>query len=398
MNHESNPPAGRGRAPRAAALAVALGVGLMGGAAWRGVTADAAPAQHPATATVQTADATARGGFARDSFADVVKVVEPSVITIRTEGRARVSPTQFQGDEGDMLRRFFGQEIPGLNEPPQTRRERALGSGVIVSADGDILTNYHVIDHADVVKVDLGHNRTLDAKIVGTDKPSDLALLKVQATDLHPIALGNSDAVQTGDVVLAVGNPLGIGETVTMGIISAKGRSTGVGSDSYEDFLQTDAPINHGNSGGALVNTKGELVGINSQIISPSGGSIGIGFAIPSNMAQNVMTQLIDTGHVRRGQLGVTVQGVTADLASRMKLPKVEGALVAQVNAGGPADKAGLRKGDVITSFQGEAVVDSNSLRNQVASTKPGTDVTIGYLREGKAQTAKARLGELAQG
>src|SRR5207253_5679140 len=195
-------------------------------------------------------------------------------------------------------------------------RQRALGSGVIVNTDGYILTNNHVVEDADEIKVDLTDDRTLTAKLVGTDEPSDLALLKVTASDLHPIALGNSDGVKVGDVVLAVGNPLGVGQTVTMGIISAKGRSTGVGDGSYEDFIQTDAPINHGNSGGALVNLKGQLVGINSQIMSNTGENIGIGFAIPSNMAKHVTDQLRKEGKVHRSQLGVMIQPVTSDLAS----------------------------------------------------------------------------------
>jgi Do/DeqQ family serine protease len=325
------------------------------------------------------------------SYADIVARVAPAVVTIRTTQRVHETAQSMFDDP------FFDQFLPAPRHP-RTYQEQALGSGVIVRADGYILTNEHVVDGADSITVDLSDRRSLPAHVVGSDKPSDLAVLKIDATGLDTLPLANSDAVRVGDVVLAVGDPLGVGRTVTMGIISAKGRVTSLGDGSYEDFLQTDAPINRGNSGGPLVNTKGELVGINSQILSPSGGSIGIGFAIPSNMAQNVMTQLIDMGHVRRGQLGVTVQGITADLASQLKLPKVEGALVAQVNAGSPADKAGLQKGDVITSFQGEPVVDSNGLRNQVASTKPGTDVTIGFLRDGKAQTATARLGELQNG
>src|SRR5207247_3481508 len=206
------------------------------------------------------------------------KVVAPAVVTVRADGKAKVSPTDFQLPNDDFFRRFFGDQFAG-RQPRQGRmpRQHAIGSGVIVSGDGYILTNNHVIDSADEVKVELTDGRTLSAKVVGTDKPSDLALLKVNDSNLHPLSLGNSDAVQVGDVVLAVGNPLNLGQTVTMGIFSAKSRSTSVGDGSYEDFLQTDAPINHGNSGGALVNTKGELIGINSQILSPSDGNIGIG-------------------------------------------------------------------------------------------------------------------------
>ncbi|HEY7792245.1 MAG TPA: Do family serine endopeptidase [Vicinamibacterales bacterium] len=327
------------------------------------------------------------------SYADIVAKVAPAVVTIHTSQRVRAAASPMMDEP------FFQQFFPeARREQPRSYREQALGSGVIVRSDGYILTNDHVVDGADSITVDLGDRRSFPARVVGSDKPSDLAVLKIDAKGLATIPLANSDQVRVGDVVLAVGDPLGVGRTVTMGIISAKGRATSLGDGSYEDFLQTDAPINRGNSGGPLVNTQGELVGINSQIISPSGGSIGIGFAIPSNMAQNVMTQLIDTGSVRRGQLGVTVQGVTADVAAKLGLAKVEGALVDSVTAGSPAEQAGLQKGDVITTFQGAAVGDSNSLRNEVASTKPGTDVTIGFLRNGKARTAKATLGEIKNG
>ena len=240
-------------------------------------------------------------------------MVAPGVVTIQVEGKAQAKPTQFGGDDEDMLRRFFGEQfgMPGEREQrgqrstPRTFKQRGLGSGVVVTPDGYILTNNHVIDSADDIRVEFTDGRSFKAKLVGADKPSDLALLKVEATNLPTVAVGNSDQVQVGDVVLAVGNPLGIGQTVTMGIISAKGRSTGSGDGSYEDFLQTDAPINHGNSGGALVNLKGELVGINSQIVSQSDGNIGIGFAIPANMARHVMDDLRKDGRVRRSQLGV---------------------------------------------------------------------------------------------
>ncbi len=403
MNTEHTSPGRAGwRDPRNAVIAIVAAAGLLGGAAWRGVPADAAAGGQRAGAV--TADAPASGGRAgalagRDSFADVVTVIEPSVVTIRTEGRARVSPTQFRGDDEDLLRRFFGQDFeghPGMQGhpgiTPQMRRERALGSGVVVSADGYILTNFHVVDRAEVVKVDLGGNRTLDAKVIGTDKPSDLAVLKVNAADLHPIAFGNSDAVQTGDVVLAVGNPLGIGETVTMGIISAKGRSTGAGDGSYEDFLQTDAPINHGNSGGALVNTRGELIGINSQIISPSDGNIGIGFAIPVNMAKNVMDQLRKTGRVERSQLGVTVQAVTSDMAASLGLKSAGGAIVSSVAEGSAAARAGLRQGDVIESFNGQPVNDTNTLRNRVAEAHPGSTANLTVLRDGQERKFDVKL------
>ena len=265
-----------------------------------------------------------------------------------------------------------------------------------MTTDGYILTNNHVVDGADDIKVELTDDRTLTAKLVGTDKASDLALLKITAGDLHPIAIGNSENVKVGDVVLAVGNPLGVGQTVTMGIISAKGRSTTVGDGGYEDFLQTDAPINHGNSGGALVNTKGELVGINSQILSSNDGNIGIGFAIPSNMAKNVMEQLRTKGKVTRAQLGVTVQGVTPEMAESLGLKQITGAIVSDVTEGSAAEKAGVKRGDVIQSFNGQPVHDTNTLRNRVAEAGPGSTADVVVVRDGseKHLTREARRGD----
>src|SRR5204863_7271708 len=274
------------------------------------------------------------------------------------------------------FQQFFGnRRAPRGQQQPRTFKQQALGSGVIVTTDGYVLTNFHVVDGADDIQVDLNDDRTLTAKVIGTDKPSDLALLKLNGGDLHAAALGDSDAVKVGDVVLAVGNPLGVGQTVTMGIISGKGRSTttGVGSASYEDFLQTDAPINHGNSGGALVNTKGELVGINSQIMSSTGENIGIGFAIPTNMARHVTDQLRKDGKVHRSQLGVTIQPVTPDMAASLGLKEVGGIIISSVAPASPAERAGLKQGDVIQSFNGEAVKDINSLSNRVADTAAGS-------------------------
>jgi len=375
--------------------AVVLGALLAVGAGWRG---SAAARSTTASAAAQPAPTLTRPvAGARDSYADVVKVVEPAVVTIRTEGKARVSPTQFGGDDDqsdDMLRRFFGEQFGRGRQTPHTFRQRALGSGVVVTGDGYILTNNHVIDRADDIRVEFTDGRSFKAKLVGSDKPSDLALLKVDASNLQLLTLGNSDAVQVGDVVLAVGNPMGIGQTVTMGIVSAKGRSTGVGDGSYEDFLQTDAPINHGNSGGALVNTKGELVGINSQIMSPNDGNIGIGFAIPANMARHVMDGLRKDGHVHRAQLGVTVQPVTSDMAESLGLKQPGGAIVSSVADGSAAEHAGVKRGDVIRSFNGQPVQDFNTLRNRVADAAPGSTATLGIVRDGKEQTLNVKLGE----
>src|SRR5262245_40446766 len=325
--------------------------------------------------------------MARTSYSPVVSRVAPAVVTILSEGHVE-APQQQQP--------FFDNPFGGEEEQEQQapRRRMGLGSGVIVSSDGYILTNNHVIAGAEKIKVQLTDNRTLDAKLIGSDAPSDLAVLKVEANGLPVLPLGNSDDVRVGDVALAVGNPLGVGQTVTSGIISAKGRATGSADGSYEDFLQTDAPINQGNSGGALVNTNGELIGINSQILSPSGGNIGIGFAIPSNMAKNVMEQLIKSGNVRRGVLGVTVQPITSDLAASLGLKDMNGVIVNSVQAGGSAEKAGLKQGDVITKLNGVTVTDSNAFRNRIASTQPGTSITLTVLRDGREQELSATLAE----
>src|SRR6187549_474421 len=355
-----------GRSARTVAAA-ALVAGSLGFAGWWAAGARAeSPVPAPVVAAQSQPAAAPAGRYAVTSYADAVARVAPGVVTVRVEKKAGAEPT---GMPDDLLRRFFGQDAPSQDRQP---RERGLGSGVIVSSNGHILTNAHVVDGADKVRVVLHDGRDFDGKVIGVDKASDLAVLDIKATNLPIVPLADSNKARVGDVVLAVGNPLGVGETVTMGILSAKGRTTSVGDGSYEDFLQTDAPINQGNSGGALVNTNGELIGINSQIVSPSGGNIGIGFAVPSNMAKNVMEQLIANGRVHRGLLGVTVQGVSNDLAAGLGLGKAEGALVSDVTAGGAAERAGLKRGDVILGYQGHAVIDTNTLRNEIAATKPG--------------------------
>ena len=345
-------------------------------------------------AASESAAASVGASEVRNSYAEVVSRVTPAVVTVRASRRTREA-RQFPFFDDPFFRDFFGERFRRQTPRFEERVERGLGSGVIVTADGYILTNHHVIDGAEDIRVELSDGRALPAKVIGSDPPSDLAVLKVEAAGLPVLPLGDSDKARVGDVVLAVGNPLGVGQTVTSGIVSAKGRQTRLGDGSFEDFIQTDAPINRGNSGGALVNTNGELVGINSQIFSPTGGNIGIGFAIPANMAKDVMEQLRKTGRVRRGMLGVTVQPVTSDLATSLGLSEVRGAMVSSVQAGGPADRAGVRRGDIIKSFNGAPVSDSNSLRNMVARTQPGTEVTLTISRDNREQQLRVTLGEL---
>jgi Do/DeqQ family serine protease len=335
-------------------------------------------------------------GNGTDSYAPVVATVAPAVVTVRSERRANATQQRLPFLDDPRFREFFGDRFgEGVPTPGPQPRQGGLGSGVIVNKDGYVLTNHHVIAGADKVKVELQDRRVFDATIIGSDEPSDLAVLKIDATQLPVVPLGDSEIVNVGDVVLALGNPMGVGQTVTMGIISAKGRATGLGDGSFEDFLQTDAPINTGNSGGALVNTRGELVGINSQILSPSGGNIGIGFAIPVNMARTVMDALISDGEVRRGRLGVTVQPVTSDLAASLQLEKVGGALVNEVQGGSAADRAGIRRGDAIVALNGQDIADTNELRNRIAQLGPDASVELTVVRNGETLTVKATLEAL---
>jgi serine protease Do len=331
----------------------------------------------------------------RTSYADVVEKTSPAVVRIASERKAQASVQQ---SPLDMFRDF----IPGMPQQQRQQRpqiERGVGSGVIVQADGTVLTNFHVIEGAEKITVQLINNKTYDAKVVGSDQPSDLAVLKIEGENFSFLNLGNSDNVRVGDMVLAIGNPLGIGQTVTAGIVSAKGRRTGLSDgSSFQDFLQTDAPINRGNSGGALVNVSGELIGINSQIVTEQGGggNIGIGFSIPSNMAKNVMEQLLKDGKVRRGMLGVGIQPITEDVAKSLDLKEAKGVLINSVKPGSAAEKAGVKVGDVITAINGESTDDDNILRNKVAGTAPGTQIKLTVLRDGNSQELTATLDEFS--
>ncbi len=376
---------------RLAAIAAASVLAL-GAAAWPADGTTAAAEVPTVPAVVDTVDRVVGNGT--DSYAPVVAKVAPGVVTVRSERRVRTTQSQNPFMQDPRFRDFFGERF-GEGDPRPQPRQGGLGSGVIVNRDGYILTNHHVIDGADKVQVELKDRRTFDAKIVGSDAASDLAVIKIEASGLPVVPFGDSATVNVGDVVLALGNPLGVGQTVTMGIISAKGRATGLGDGSFEDFLQTDAPINSGNSGGALVNTRGELVGINSQILSPSGGNIGIGFSIPVNMARAVMDALITDGQVHRGRLGVTVQPITSDLARSLQLKEIAGALINDVQAKGPADRAGLQPGDVVVALNGQAVSDSNELRNRIAQLGPNAKADLTIVRNGATQKVTATLEAL---
>jgi serine protease Do/serine protease DegQ len=311
--------------------------------------------------------------------------VTPGVVNIAVISRAQDYDNPLLRDP--FFRRFFNL--------PDPRPTISAGSGVIVdAAQGYVITNHHVIQRADQVVVTTRDRRRFNARLVGSDPGTDIALLKIDADNLKAIPFGDSDALRVGDFVVAIGNPFGLGQTATSGIVSALGR-TGLNVEGYEDFIQTDASINPGNSGGALVNLRGELVGINTAIIAPSGGNVGIGFAVPSNMARRVMDQLIRFGEVRRGWLGLTVQDLTPDLAKALGVSLTEGAVVVEVAEGSPAEKAGLKPRDIITSINGRAMRTSSEVRNELGLTPVGERVEIRVLREGKPLTLTARIGEV---
>ncbi|HMK44913.1 MAG TPA: DegQ family serine endoprotease [Dissulfurispiraceae bacterium] len=327
------------------------------------------------------------------AMAELTAAVKPAVVNISTSKTIKGQALKHPFFDDPFFRRFFGDEF-GQGQKPRDRKQANLGSGVIVDKDGYILTNNHVVKDADDIQVRLSDKREFKGKVVGTDPKSDLAVVKIDAHNLPLLKLGDSDKLQVGETVLAIGNPFGLSQTVTQGIVSAIGRSN-VGISDYEDFIQTDAAINPGNSGGALVNVRGELVGINTAIFSTTGGYQGVGFAIPSSMAKSIMESLIKKGKVVRGWLGVSIQPVTQELAQQFKLKDEKGALVGDVMDGSPAEKAGLKRGDVIVEFDGKEVGDPSSLRNTVAATAPGKDVPVTFIREGKAMNATVRIAEL---
>jgi Do/DeqQ family serine protease len=319
------------------------------------------------------------------SYHDAVRRAAPSVVNIFTSKEIRTPRHPLLNDP--IFRRFFGDQLPD-----EAQRASSLGSGVIVSASGYVLTNHHVVEAADEIEVALADGKKLLAKVVGNDPDTDLAVLRVNADHLPAISFGSAENVQVGDVVLAIGNPFGFGQTVTSGIVSALGRS-GIGVNTFENFIQTDAAINPGNSGGALIDASGNLIGINSVIFSRSGGSMGIGFAIPVSTAKMVLDQIVKNGAVTRGWIGVEVQEITAPIAESFKLGGTRGALIAGVLRGGPADKAGVKPGDVLVEVQGRPVADPTSMLNLIAALPPGKPATVKVKRSGQEIDATITVG-----
>jgi len=397
------------RKPQILALSLLLVGGMAGlGMARAGQTLFAS-GLHPAMKFADPSE-----GPSKTGFAPVVKSVLPDVVNISTSKITHMSEMSPDDQIPPFFQQFFGQQFGPGEQPGQQfgqqfegpnpgnraprhhdQREESLGSGVMVSPDGYILTNNHVVDGATDVRVTLSDKRQLEAKVVGTDPKTDIAVLKVEGSHFPAITIGNSSNVQVGDYALAIGDPFGVGQTVTMGIVSATNRGN-LGIEDYEDFIQTDAPINPGNSGGALVNDRGELIGINTAILSHgSGGNEGIGFAVPVNLARDVMGQIMDHGKVNRAYLGVIIQDVTPAIAKAMNLSSMQGVLVGDVSPAGPASKSGIQRGDVILSVNGTPVTDSRELRMSISMMKPDANVKLKILRNGNPSEVEVKLGDL---
>jgi len=321
-----------------------------------------------------------------DSYSKAAEIAMPSVVNIFTRKEIKEEPSHPLLND-PMFRRFFGEQFES-----RTRRTSSLGSGVIVSSNGYILTNHHVVEAADEVEVALVDGRKARASIIGSDPETDLAVLKIKLKDLPAITFGQSQQVKVGDVVLAVGNPFGVGQSVTMGIVGAMSRSR-VGINTFEDFIQTDAAINPGNSGGALTDTSGKLIGINTAIYSSSGGSLGIGFAIPIHVAKQIMEQIIQSGSVIRGWLGLSMQDMTPDLAESFGLDSPMGSLVASVLRDGPADRAGIKPGDILIAVEGKPIKNSSEMLNQVAALSPNDTVTVTIIRNRQEKSIQVKVG-----
>jgi len=376
------------------ATLVAGGVLALGLRDWSGHTVLGAPEVN---VTLAKSVAPVTLGNFTNGFSAVLKSALPGVVNIHTSKIVRPRPGHMMPFfEEPFFRQFFGDQF-GRGEP-RPEREQSLGSGVIISSDGIILTNNHVIDGATDIRVDLADKREFEAKLVGTDAKTDVAVLRINATGLPTMVLGDSSKLQVGDLVFAIGEPFGLDGTATMGIVSATGRSMGGQIESYEDFIQTDAAINPGNSGGALVDVHGNLIGINTAIETGGGsGNRGIGFAIPINMARSVMDQIVTHGKVVRGFLGIHIQDVSPQIAKQFGLSEVRGVLVGDVSPDSPSSRAGLKRGDVILQLNSQAVNSANELRLRISQTAPGTTVKLEVWREGKTQDVGVTLGELPE-
>jgi serine protease Do len=345
----------------------------------------------PIVRPVSTAPQPILGG-GNQTFVDIAKSVKPAVVNIYAAKSGRGEGSGGTPFDDPLFRKFFGDEFFRKFEHPKEKKERGLGSGVIVDPNGLIITNNHVVGKADEIRVTLSDKREFKAKLIGTDPKTDVAVVKIEATGLPSVPWADSDKLEVGEFVLAVGNPFGLTQTVTLGIVSALGRAAGIAE--YEDFIQTDAAINPGNSGGALVNVRGELVGINTAIFSQSGGNMGIGFAVPSNMAQSIMGQLVQTGKVVRGWLGVSIQELTPELASQFGITETKGVLVSDVMDDSPAKKAGFERADVIVEYDGKPMDSPTHLRNAVAQTPVGKKVVVKVIRDKKAKTIDLTIVE----
>jgi len=366
-----------------------FGIGAVAVAAMLWINAAVAADQQAADKEVLRALSRAISNVAAEARPAVVSIYTTRVVKLRTPGTLELPP---------MFEEFFGRKLPREMMPQQREfRRRGLGSGFIIDAEkGYILTNNHVIDGADDIRVRLSDKQEVAGKVIGADEKTDLAVLQIDAKDLHALPLGDSDGLEVGEFVVAIGCPFGLRETVSCGIVSATGRS-GLGIEDYEDFIQTDAAINVGNSGGPLLNVDGEVVGVNTAIFSRTGGSVGVGFAIPVNMARDVIAQLVETGKVTRGFLGVMIQDLTPDLAKKLDVKEAEGVVVSQVNAGTPAADAGIEPGDVIVEYGGDSVAGVAKLRAKVAATRPGSEAEIVVVRGGQRKTLTVKVAELTE-
>lgn len=386
--------------PRWVALVALLGTLIGGGVLaiglkdWTGHTVFGAPDVNVTLA--RNAMAVPLGNFS-NGFSTVLKSALPAVVNIHTSKIVKPRPGGMMPFNEPFFRQFFGDQFGQQQMQPRQQREQSLGSGVIVASDGIILTNNHVIDGATDIKVDLADKRQFQAKLIGTDAKTDVAVLKIEATGLPTLALGDSSKLQVGDLVFAIGEPFGLGGTATMGIVSATGRG-GLGIENYEDFIQTDASINPGNSGGAMIDLRGNLIGINTAILSGGGGgNQGIGFAIPINLARSVMDQVVAHGKVVRGYLGVYIQPVTPQMAKQFGLGEVRGVLIGDVSADAPGSRAGIKRGDVVLQLNGQPIDSANELRLRISQTAPGTAVKLQIWRDGKTQDVSVTLGQLPE-